>query len=94
MNGNELGSLERKVEFVERIKLILENEGYKRLSYARVCRIARREFCKFDDDVLKIRFLTKCFENMSEESLGKNTPESCARCLVEGGTFEKGWRVR
>ena len=74
------------------IKRIIENKGYEHLLLERVYRIAKREFCKFDDDDLKIEFLTKCFEQVPKEKLGRNSPKACAKCLVEGGTFEDGWR--
>lgn len=75
------------------IKKILDNKGYENLSFERICKIAKREFCKFDDDELKIEFLTKSFERLPKEELGNNSPVSCAKSLVEGGTFEDGWNI-
>ena len=51
--------------------------------------IARREFRKFDDDLLKIEFLTLAFAKLEPDELSMS-PEKCARLLVESGTYESG----
>ena len=65
----------------------LSSKKYLTLPAEEVFEIAQNNFKYFDNDELKIKFLTKWFEAQDKDQLS-TTPEECAKVLVESGTFE------
>ena len=74
---------------MDEILEIIRNKSCLAMSKEDMISIARREFCKFDDDLLKIEFLTLAFAKIEPDKLSMS-PEKCARLLVESGTYESG----
>lgn len=73
---------------MELVKKIVDDEEYVTMKQEDMLDIACKEFSKFDDDKLKILYLTKCFEKSDKSQLSMS-PEKCATLLVESGTFER-----
>lgn len=65
----------------------LSSKKYLTLPAEEVFEIVQNNFKYFDNDELKIKFLTKWFEAQDKDQLS-TTPEECAKVLVESGTFE------
>ena len=74
---------------MDEILEIIRNKSFLAMSKEDMISIARREFRKFDDDLLKIEFLTLAFAKLEPDELSMS-PEKCARLLVESGTYESG----
>ena len=74
---------------MDEILEIIRNKSFLTMSKEDMISIARREFRKFDDDLLKIEFLTLAFAKLEPDERSMS-PEKCARLLVESGTYESG----
>lgn len=68
-----------------KIKDLVDSDKAKDLTKDEFEQIARREFVKFDNDLLKFRFLFSYFKAHCAED---EDPGEIAQCLVESGTYE------
>lgn len=71
------------------IKRIINENLYDKLSLRYIEKIAMKYFSTFDDDDLKILYLTKAYERLDPSMLSMS-PYLCAELLVQSGTFEGG----
>lgn len=72
-----------------KIKNVLDTEEYIRMTPSEMELLAKIYFKDFDDDDLKIRYLTECYKKIDSSKLSM-TPDKCAKFLVECGSFEGG----
>lgn len=72
---------------MDRILNILNSRIYKELTVSQMERIAKEEFGKFNNDKIKIKYLTKCFSKISRKHRSMS-PRKCAKLLVDLGTYE------
>ena len=71
------------------IKRIITEELYRDLSTSCLRKIAHRFFSTFDNDALKILYLTRVYQKFDTSQLSMS-PYKCAVLLVYSGTYEGG----